>query len=54
MIVIFGALLGAILGALKAKRQNGNKWDIAQWAFVFAMIFGIIGLFITLFIHRSL
>ncbi|MEP2782683.1 MAG: hypothetical protein ABJP33_09680 [Pseudoruegeria sp.] len=54
MIVIFGTLFGALLGALKAKRRNGSAVDMAQWAFVFALIFGMLGLFITLFVHRSL
>ncbi|SLN12940.1 hypothetical protein PSA7680_00224 [Pseudoruegeria aquimaris] len=54
MIVIAGLVLGAALGALRAKKRGGNGKDMAQWAFVHALIFATAGLFITLFIHRSL
>ncbi|MCT8160749.1 hypothetical protein [Pseudoruegeria sp. SHC-113] len=54
MIVIAGFVLGGVLGALRAKKRGGNGKDIAQWAIVHAILFALIGLFATLFIHRSL
>lgn len=49
-----GILFGAILGSLRAKRRGGNVKDIAQWGIVFAILFGLIGLFILVFIERRL
>lgn len=48
-----GLLLGAILGALGARRREGKGLDVAQWAAVGAMIGGLIGLFLLVFIERS-
>jgi len=54
MIVIAGVVLGAIWGGLLAKRRKGNGFDIAQYAAGYAIAFGIIGLFITIFVERAL
>ena len=48
-----GLLIGAILGAWRAKARGGKGKDMAQWAAVFAIIFGLIGLFILIFIERA-
>jgi len=48
-----GLLFGAILGALRAKMRGGTGFDLLQWGAVFAMIFGLIGLFILVFIERT-
>lgn len=47
-----GLLFGAILGAYRARSRGGNRSDMAQWGAVFAMIFGVIGLFIAVIITR--
>lgn len=52
MIVIIGAILGALTGALVAKRRKGNTADILQYAAVYCLIFTLAGLFLTLMIHR--
>lgn len=52
MIVLFGAILGAITGSLLARHRKGRTADILQYAFVYALMFALVGLFITLFIHR--
>ncbi|WP_417729517.1 hypothetical protein [Roseovarius sp.] len=53
MIVIIGAILGALTGALMARRRKGKLADILQYAFVLALIFALVGLFVTLIIHRN-
>ncbi|WP_294609208.1 hypothetical protein [Roseovarius sp.] len=53
MIVILGALLGAVTGALLARRRKGKLADILQYAFVYALMFALAGLFVTLIIHRN-
>lgn len=48
-----GLLLGAVIGAVRANAKEGNKKDIAQWAAVHAMIFGVLGMFVLIIIERS-
>lgn len=48
-----GFLIGAITGALSAFRRGGKPADIAQWGVAFGLLFGLIGLFILVFIERS-
>lgn len=48
-----GLLFGAVLGAYRAKMRGGKPADIAQWAGVFALIFGVIGLFIAVILTRT-
>ena len=52
MIVILGAIVGAALGALIARRRKGALADILQYAFIYCLIFSLAGLFLTLIIHR--
>ena len=47
-----GLFLGAVLGAFRAKQRGGKLADVLQWAAVFAMIFGVIGLFIAVIMTR--
>jgi hypothetical protein len=54
MFVIGGLVLGAVTGGLTARRRGGKPADIAQWAAVWAILFGLLGLFITLFLDRML
>jgi len=53
MILVIAALVGAILGAVIARRRNGRTADILQYAFVFALIFALIGLFAMIFVTRA-
>ena len=52
MFVIAGLVLGALGGGWQAKRRGGRLADIAQYAAVYAILFGLIGLFVTLVIDR--
>jgi hypothetical protein len=54
MFVLGGVILGALSGGLTARKRGGKPADIAQWAAVWAILFGLIGLFITLFLDRML
>jgi len=53
MIVLTAAITGALLGVFQAKRRNGNRKDIAQYAVVYAMVFALVALFVTIFLLRS-
>ena len=50
---LIGMFLGAIFGAWRAKSRDGNRLDMLQWGAVFAILFGIIGLFLVIFLDRS-
>lgn len=54
MFVIGGLLIGAIWGGLSARRRGGRPADVAQYAVVYAIALGILGLFLTVIIERSL
>lgn len=50
---IFG-LLGAIIGAVIAKRRKGKLLDIAQYAGAYGIAFGVLGLFVNVILLRML
>ncbi|MCQ0970014.1 hypothetical protein MLD63_06190 [Paracoccus sp. TK19116] len=52
MILIATLLIGAFVGWRKAARLQGDRLDRLQYAAVHAMIFAVIGLFVTLMIDR--
>ncbi len=53
MVVVVGmAILGAILGALTARKRNGTGADMAQYAAGYGIAFGLIGLILSLFLVR--
>lgn len=54
MIVIAGAVGGALIGGLTAKRRKGNAADIAQYAAGFGIAFALAGLLLTLVIEKVL
>jgi prolipoprotein diacylglyceryltransferase len=54
MFVIGGLILGALGGGYTAKRRGGKPADIAQYAAVYGILFGILGLFVTLVLDRML
>lgn len=54
MIVIIGTLLGALIGGITAKKRNGNRLDIAQYAAGFAIAFALVSLILTIIIEKSI
>lgn len=54
MIVILLAVIGAFIGGLTARKRNGNRKDIAQYAAGFAMAFIIVGMILTVVLDRVL
>ena len=53
MIILIGAILGAVIGALVAKRRKGNTADMLQYAFVYALAFALGALFVSIFFYRT-
>ena len=55
MVVVLGmAALGAILGAMAAKRRKGNAADMAQYAAGYGIAFALIGLILSLVLVRMI
>lgn len=54
MFVIGGLVLGALGGGLVAWRRGGKPADIAQYAAVYGILFGLLGLFVTIGLDRML
>ncbi len=52
MIVLVAGLAGAFLGGMTARRRKGSLADIAQYAAGFGIAFALIGLMITIAVHR--
>jgi hypothetical protein len=53
MIVIGGFALGAVLGALTARKRGGKGADLAQYAAAYGIAFAILGLFLTIVLART-
>lgn len=47
-----GLFIGAMLGVYRARARGGKIADMAQWGMVFALIFGVIGMFIAVILTR--
>ena len=52
LIVIGGFIFGAILGSVLAFRRGGARLDMLQYGGVFAIIFTVLGMFVTIVIGR--
>jgi len=52
MIVIAGLLIGAVWGALLARRRKGNRFDVLQYAVIYAIVFALLGMIATVAIDR--
>lgn len=53
MVVVLGmAILGAVLGALTARKRNGSGADMAQYAAGYGIACALVGLVISLILVR--
>lgn len=52
MIVLASAFLGAIIGAMTARKRKGNRADMWQYGIVYAIAFGLLGLILTIAIEK--
>jgi cation transporter-like permease len=51
---IAGLVLGALLGAWRARARGGKTADMVQWAIVHGLILGLVGLFAAVLLTRSM
>lgn len=54
MIVLAALILGAFLGWRRAAAIGGNTKDRSWYAGVFAILFALLGLFVTVILERTL
>ena len=47
------AAIGALAGALTARRRKGNGFDMAQWAAVWALLAGLAGFALLIVVLRA-
>ena len=52
MLPILTAVAGAIAGAVTARRKEGTGFDMAQWAAVWGIIGGLLGLVALIVLAR--
>ena len=53
MIYIPAAIIGALVGGLTARKRGGNRLDIAQYAAGYGIVFALLGLLLTITLHRN-
>ncbi|SPF76442.1 hypothetical protein ALP8811_01447 [Aliiroseovarius pelagivivens] len=53
MVVIVAFIVGAALGALRAKKRGGNRLDMAQYGAVHGIVLALIATFLTIVITRA-
>ena len=51
-MVALAAAIGAVVGALRARRREGNRLDMAQWAAIHAILFALLALVALIAIDR--
>lgn len=54
MIVYAAMVLGALFGGWRAWKRKGSGLDIAQYAGVYLILFGLIGMIVTIALQRIL
>ena len=54
MIVIASFVLGVFFGARLAAKKGGQKADMAQYGAGFGIAFGLLGVFVTIFLERAI
>jgi len=53
MILLAFIALGALVGGFRAIRREGNAKDIAQYAAVYAMAFGVLAILTAVLVERA-
>jgi len=54
MIILGFSVIGALWGALLARRRGGRRLDMAQYAGALAIFGALIGLFVSIVLARAI
>ena len=54
MLILVSALAGAIVGGMTARRRQGNRLDIAQYAAGYALAFSLVAMVLAVILDRTL
>ena len=54
MFILVSALVGAVVGGLTARKRNGNRLDIAQYAAGYAIAFTLASMIIAVILDRTI
>ena len=52
MILPIAFIIGAVYGTLKAKRQNGNKFDMLHYGTAYGIVFVLLTLLFSIILQR--
>jgi uncharacterized membrane protein len=52
MIILAALVTGALTGAAIARKGGGRTADLVHYAAIYAIAFGLLGVFITIFLSR--
>ena len=53
MFILISAIVGAVVGGLTARKRNGNRLDIAQYAAGYAIAFTLASMIIAVILDRT-
>ena len=53
MFILVSAIVGAVVGGLTARKRNGNRLDIAQYAAGYAIAFTLASMIIAVILDRT-
>ena len=54
MLILLGAVTGAVIGGVTAYRRKGNRLDIAQYAAGYAIAFTLASMVLAVILDRTL
>lgn len=54
MIILAALTAGLFVGWSVARKRGGNRLDILQYATGYAIAFGLVGVFVTIFIDHMI
>ena len=52
MVLTIALLIGVLFGSLKAKKRNGNKFDILHYSATYGIAFVLLALVLTILSRR--
>ena len=51
-MILLGVILGALYGGVLARRREGSRLDVAHYAGIYAIIFGVVAVVVQIAVGR--